>query len=220
MSVPSPRSARALKELSQNEPQESKPDRGDAKRLGRAAAPSSTKKAPAAKKEPTPLTDEELDALYGVILDSDTSKATARVIQRMAEARLGLERDTLKPKKDEIRRFMQELMFRLEAPDDLMGQAQAKWILMQFKSGVTEDNLTTLEELQTSDSRTCVKILAEVLDEFGNEEDAAYYAKLAPRAPLAPASLRAKTKLVCYKEDSDDDDAIVCVEIKFTTRSS
>ena len=71
--------------------------------------------APAAKKKPTPLTDEELNAVYEAYLDSDTSKATARVIQRMAETRLGLERDSLKPKKAEIRRFMQELMYYLEA---------------------------------------------------------------------------------------------------------
>ena len=50
-----------------------------------------------------------------------------------------------------------------------------------------------------------MRILAEVA-EFGNKEDAAYYAKWAPRAPLATASLRTKTKLVCYKEvDSDED---------------
>ena len=39
-----PRSERALKEVSENAPQELKPDRDDAKRLGPDAAPSSTKK--------------------------------------------------------------------------------------------------------------------------------------------------------------------------------
>ena len=177
--------------------------------------PAPRRQEPAAKKKPTPpdqddepeLTDDQLEAVHEAILKSDPGTSTKKVIQRKAESILGLERDALKPKRAAIKSFMTEYAAFLETPDDdLMTLALGKWILMQLKSGVTEDNLTTLEDLQASDSRTYVRILAEVMNEHGCKEDAVGLAELAPRAQNATASLRATTQLVCYREvDSDED---------------